>query len=121
MKAASSLNAAVFASVLLISRLPSSLHSFAILGLAFELFGLSPIVRRDLRLFSLDLHIALTGLMYVMTLCLLLPLSKALGIIYAIAIPFIVFASPAWLISIQKYKSEIIGPWDEAVPTTSVT
>jgi phosphatidylinositol glycan class C protein len=115
--AALSLNAAVFATVLLVSRLESSAHAFAILCLAFELFGLSPIVRRDLKASSPDMHIALTVLLYVMAASLLFPLSTPIAITYLVGLPFIVFGSPAWLILIQKYKSEIIGPWDEAVPS----
>lgn len=44
-----SLNAAIFASVLLGSRLPSNLHVFTLIFLAIELFALFPIMRHHLR------------------------------------------------------------------------
>lgn len=43
------LNAAMFASVLLASRLPSTLHVFALVALATQLFAMSPMLRRSLR------------------------------------------------------------------------
>lgn len=112
-----SLNAAVFATVLLVSRLQTSMHAFAILCLSFEIFGLSPIVRHDLKMFSNNVHVALTALLYLMSTFLLVPLSMPLAIIFFLGIPSIIFGSPAWLIAIQKYKNEIFGPWDEAVPS----
>ena len=46
-----SLNAAIFASVLLGSRLPSTVHVFALIFLAIILFALFPIMRHHLRVF----------------------------------------------------------------------
>jgi phosphatidylinositol glycan class C protein len=43
------LNAAIFASVLLASRLPSTLHVFAIVALATQLFAMSPLLRNSLK------------------------------------------------------------------------
>eukprot|EP00762_Andalucia_godoyi_P005560 ANDGO_00535.mRNA.1 Putative phosphatidylinositol N-acetylglucosaminyltransferase subunit C len=116
-QSAFSLNAAVFATVLLVSRLESSMHAFAILCLSFEFFGLSPILRHDLKLFSNQTHFAVTFLLYIMSVCLMFPLSRPVAIIFFFGMPAIVFGSPAWLIAIQKYKNEIVGPWDEAVPS----
>ena len=43
------MNAAIFASVLLASRLPSTLHVFAIIALATQLFALSPLLRQSIK------------------------------------------------------------------------
>lgn len=44
-----SLNAAIFASVILVSRLPSVLHVFGIMIIAIELFALFPYLRRSVK------------------------------------------------------------------------
>lgn len=44
-----SLNAAIFASVLLASRLPSNLHVFALISIAIEIFALFPILRHYIK------------------------------------------------------------------------
>jgi hypothetical protein len=56
-----SLNAAIFASVLLASRLPSNLHVFALISIAIEVFALFPIMRHHLKvkIISLALLICL--------------------------------------------------------------
>jgi phosphatidylinositol glycan class C protein len=48
-----SINAAIFASVLLASRLPLNLHVFALMSLSVQLFALFPIFSRYLRVIVL--------------------------------------------------------------------
>ncbi len=48
-----SLNAAIFASVCLASRLPTMWHAFATVTFALETFALWPILRRRLKVISL--------------------------------------------------------------------
>lgn len=50
-----SLNAAIFASVCLASRLPTMWHAFATVTLAVEIFALWPVLRRQLKVRVLDL------------------------------------------------------------------
>jgi len=114
-----SLNAVIFASVLLGSRLPSNLHVFVLISYAIELFALFPIMRHHLKIFSVELHLGLTLLLFVLTTGLLLGMSTFISIVYIISIISITFLGPSWLIFIQKYKNEINGPWDEAVVTDS--
>jgi len=112
-----SLNAAIFASVLLASRLPSNLHVFVLISYAIELFALFPIMRHHLKKFSVELHLGLTLLMFILTVGLLLGVSTFISTVYVVAIVSITFLGPSWLIFIQKYKNEINGPWDEAIVT----
>ena len=126
-----SLNAAIFASVLLTSRLPSNIHVFALLSIAIEMFALFPILRHHLKQYSQQYHYLLTVGMVLLTTLLFIPISNTVAVLYAAAIVFITVGCPLWLVFIQQYKkyvfvafvffililffySEINGPWDEA-------
>ncbi|KAI9700895.1 MAG: hypothetical protein M1820_006656 [Bogoriella megaspora] len=125
-----STNAAIMASTVLASRLPSTpsttstTHVFSLTLFSIEVFGLFPVFRRHLRHISWRGHVALTcalimgegagvGLIFPgaglgaaiagIVICLLLT-SLAMGI------------CSWWLIGLQKYKNEIHGPWDPARP-----
>ncbi|KAG9286701.1 hypothetical protein G9A89_012251 [Geosiphon pyriformis] len=111
-----STNAAIFASVLLASRLPSNSHVFGLMSFAVEWFALFPIFRRYTKSLSANFNIALTCLLFLLATALFLHISKAIVILYISGITFITFCCPFWLIWIQKYKNEIHGPWDEARP-----
>ncbi|KAB8356658.1 hypothetical protein FH972_024235 [Carpinus fangiana] len=119
-----STNAALMASTVLASRLPSTTHVFSLTLFSIEVFGLFPIFRRYLRHFSFPGHVMVTvalvvgasagttlsmgsggwksGLAGVVLGCLLT--SFAMGI------------CSWWLIGLQRYKNEIHGPWDPARP-----
>jgi len=112
-----SLNAAIFASVLLASRLPSNIHVFAIISIAIEMFALFPIMRHHLKLYSQELHNWLTCAMVCLTAGLFNQISTTVAVLYVSGILFITFVCPLWLVFIQKYKNEINGPWDEATIT----
>lgn len=111
-----SLNAGIFASLLLASRLGSDSHAFVIIAFAVELFALFPIMVHHLKsrswLGSTILVLALVALAIV----LLRPLSAIITYIYVASLIFTTFGSPFCLQWIQRYKNEIHGPWDEAVP-----
>lgn len=79
-----SLNAAIFAAVLLASRLPSSAHVFVFVALAIQLFALLPILRDFLRVRSERAHLILTGALFVGTLGLLMASSTLLAVVYGI-------------------------------------
>ncbi|KAI8093907.1 phosphatidylinositol N-acetylglucosaminyltransferase subunit C [Halteromyces radiatus] len=111
-----STNAAIFASVLLASRLDTNLDVFGLLSFAVEWFALFPIFRRYLQDLNPKLSIALTILMQFLCVILFIQISKAVVILYLLGFCFLTFVCPYWLIFIQKYKNEIHGPWDEARP-----
>eukprot|EP00916_Digyalum_oweni_P004259 GHVL01007511.1.p1 GENE.GHVL01007511.1~~GHVL01007511.1.p1 ORF type:complete len:337 (-),score=58.17 GHVL01007511.1:132-1142(-) len=118
------LNAAVFASVLLASRLDTPTQVFAFMFFAVETFALSPLLLRCMRqslpnftifvltpvvwlftswLLSLDRHISQYNSSYIYNASL-----------YIISIFSITFIAPLSLMKAQKMKNEIRGPWDIA-------
>ncbi|KAI9308486.1 phosphatidylinositol N-acetylglucosaminyltransferase subunit C, partial [Cunninghamella echinulata] len=111
-----STNAAIFASVLLASRLDTNLDVFSLLSFAMEWFALFPIFRRHLQDLHPKLSITLSTIMQSLCIILYLNISKAIVILYLMGFCFLTFICPYWLIFIQKYKNEIHGPWDEARP-----
>jgi phosphatidylinositol glycan class C protein len=113
-------NAATFSSVLLASRLPSSLHAFSILALSMLLFGLYPILRHHLKKFTVDGFLALTWVLFGLTTVFLALIMEVLPVLFGLAIGLITFVFPSALISAQKaWKLQIKGPWDEAKPPLS--
>eukprot|EP00727_Mastigamoeba_balamuthi_P000259 m51a1_g1023 hypothetical protein (294) ;mRNA; r:646866-648085 len=120
------LNAAVLAGLLLASRLPSATHVFAFVSYAIELFALAPLLRlRGLKGarasgWSHDAKRAVVGLATAAcAFYIVWTLSVRCALVFASAIVFTSLVCPLWLVHIQKYKMEINGPWDEAVPSVS--
>ncbi|KAJ5692317.1 hypothetical protein N7462_001740 [Penicillium macrosclerotiorum] len=118
-----STNAAVMASTVLASRLPSTTHVFSLMLFSMEVFGLFPIFRRQLRQKSWTGHVLLT-------LALVIIAGGAVGttlgggwasaiigsILGSILTALAMGGCSWWLISLQKYKNVVIGPWDPARP-----
>jgi phosphatidylinositol glycan class C protein len=119
-----STNAALMASTVLASRLPSTTHVFSLTLFSIEVFGLFPVFRRHLRHVSWSGHIILTSLLVVgMGGCVGLALTGGgwraalVGIILGSLFTCLVMGGCSWwLIGLQKYKNEIRGPWDPARP-----
>ncbi|XP_012943781.1 phosphatidylinositol N-acetylglucosaminyltransferase subunit C [Aplysia californica] len=113
-----SLNAAVFASVCLASRLHTAWHAFTTVTISFEMFALWPILQNTLKEFHYRGHVIVTLVIsLVCTLC-LLPKTVVGAVLYLTAAIFVTFVCPAWLFHIQPLKNNIYGPWDEAVVKT---
>ncbi|PGH06956.1 phosphatidylinositol glycan, class C [Blastomyces parvus] len=118
-----STNAAVMASTVLASRLKSTTHVFSLTLFSIEVFGLFPVFRRHLRAISWRGHVLLTVL-------LVLSASAAVGItlrggymsailgmfVGGISTALVMGGCSWWLISLQKYKNVVTGPWDPARP-----
>lgn len=118
-----STNAAVMASTVLASRLPSTTHVFSLMLFSIEVFGLFPVFRRHLR------HVSWTGHL-LLTFALVLAAGAGVGItlrggvtgavvgslLGSFLTAFAMGACSWWLISLQKYKNVVIGPWDPARP-----
>lgn len=109
-----SLNAGIFASVLLASRLSSNEYVFVFLCLATELLVFFPSVRKYIMESSEHQNMAVAAVMLVVAFSLLLSLSTVLAVVYVTGVAFIGFVCPLGLISVQKYKCKISGPWDIA-------
>lgn len=119
-----STNAALMASTVLASRLPSTTHVFSLTLFSIEVFGLFPIFRRHLRLISWRGHLALT---FALVTCagggMGITISgggwraATVGVILGWLLTSLTMGGCSWwLISLQKYKNEIHGPWDPARP-----
>ena len=124
-----STNAALMASTVLASRLPSTTHVFSLTLFSIEVFGLFPVFRRHLRHISWQGHVLLT-------LALMIGAGTGLGLIIS-GKPFLrsgwkraiagaviwgwgcavgMGGCSWWLIGLQRYKNVVIGPWDTARP-----
>lgn len=113
--APASLNAAIFTTVLLSSRLETDLHVFAITFLAIELFVFSPLIGHFIRRYSPALYIVLTACILVATSLLLLRLSEKLCLLFLSAVLFITFICPFMLIWLQQYKKYVRSVMNEKV------
>ena len=124
-----STNAALMASTVLASRLPSTTHVFSLTLFSIEVFGLFPVFRRHLRHVSWRGHLILTMALVVGAGASLgTALSKkalsqggwkrafAGAIIWGIGSAVGMGGCSWWLIGLQRYKNVVIGPWDPARP-----
>ncbi|KAL3871367.1 hypothetical protein ACJMK2_039373 [Sinanodonta woodiana] len=109
-----SLNAALFASVCLASRLNTPWHAFATVTFAIQIFAIWPVFKRNLMQSIPAAQPLLTALLGMFTFLTLLTVSTPAAILFGLVHLFINFVCPAWLISLQPYKNNIYGPWDEA-------
>jgi phosphatidylinositol N-acetylglucosaminyltransferase subunit C len=109
-----SLNAGMFASILVASRLSSDVFVFEILGLSTLLLVCFPLLRQFLIRESEKQNVMLAVVMVSLAFFLLLPLSTTVAVVYIASVCFIGFLAPFGLISIQAYKYKINGPWDIA-------
>ncbi|KIM32996.1 hypothetical protein M408DRAFT_14560 [Serendipita vermifera MAFF 305830] len=111
-----SMNAAISAAVVLASRLDSDLSVFALVLFSVQMFALFPLLRR--RLFSTPamFRAFITGILSFASISLMSAHSSMAGWIVLSALLFITFVAPALLVWAQRYKNEIRGEWDVAVP-----
>lgn len=119
-----STNAALMASTVLASRLPSTGQVFSLTVLSIEVFGLFPVLRRYTRRRQ-RWHVVLTAL-------LVLGAGGGAGVVsgsggavrnclvgmgVGAVVAGVAMGGCSWfLIGLQKYKNEINGPWDAARP-----
>ncbi|GAB7362846.1 hypothetical protein MBLNU230_g3149t1 [Neophaeotheca triangularis] len=119
-----STNAALMASTVLASRLPSTTHVFSLTLFSIEVFGLFPVFRRHLRAKSWTGHVYLTAALVASSGWSLAIIVSGGGYgwgIFGAVVGALVTAMAMglcswWLIGLQRYKNEIHGPWDPARP-----
>ncbi|KAI1181306.1 phosphatidylinositol N-acetylglucosaminyltransferase-domain-containing protein [Nemania sp. FL0916] len=124
-----STNAALMASTVLASRLPSTGQVFSLTLFSIEVFGLFPVFRRYARHQSWKYHVVLSILLIIGAgagVGMILGGEKdtvspwksgLLGVLVAALIAIVAVGGCSWwLISLQKYKNAINGPWDQARP-----
>lgn len=108
------LNAAIFASVLLASRLPSNAHVFGLMSLAVVWFALLPPLLRAMQQRRPTLHLLVSLGIIGGAFGMLMGVDVRGAVLYALLAIFISFISPAVFVYMQRYKNQIHGPWDEA-------
>ncbi|CAK7272618.1 glycosylphosphatidylinositol anchor biosynthesis [Sporothrix epigloea] len=123
-----STNAALMASTVLASRLPSTGQVFSLTLFSIEVFGLFPVFRRYARHRSWRYHVGLTVLLVLgagagVGIILTEPgaglpwRGATAGMVVACLLSAVAMGGCSWwLIGLQKYKNEIYGPWDPARP-----
>lgn len=111
-----SMNAAISSSVVLASRLANDLAVFALILFSVQMFALFPVLRRRLQASPVLVQLSMTIFLSVLSLMLVAPLSVVITCLYSVALCSVSFLAPAVLVWAQKYKNEIRGPWDVAVP-----
>ncbi|XP_069775777.1 phosphatidylinositol N-acetylglucosaminyltransferase subunit C isoform X1 [Narcine bancroftii] len=109
-----SLNMAIFASVCLASRLPSSLHAFATVTLAIQIFALWPMFQKKLKAHAPSCSLAVTVLSSVAAALGLLSVSPTATVLFILLLLLVAFLCPHCLVTLQASKDNIHGPWDEA-------
>ncbi|KAK0628648.1 phosphatidylinositol N-acetylglucosaminyltransferase-domain-containing protein [Bombardia bombarda] len=123
-----STNAALMASTVLASRLPSTGQVFSLTLFSIEVFGLFPVFRQCARHRSWRYHVTLTVLLIMGAgggVGMILGADDQgwpwknglLGVLVGCLITALAMGGCSWwLIGLQKYKNEIYGPWDPARP-----
>ncbi|KAH9937677.1 phosphatidylinositol N-acetylglucosaminyltransferase [Fomitopsis serialis] len=109
-----SMNAAISSSVVLASRLPSDLSVFGLMLVSVQLFALFPMLRRRLQT-AVTIALCLSSLLSAESL------SRTATGAAMTAFVSVTFVAPGVLVWAQKYKNEIRGTWDPAVPRVNRT
>ena len=107
-----SLNAALFASVMLASRFEDNFAVTSIVIIGIESFVLTSATLKHRPTGSVSWLLAL---LYILAAVHFISLvSYSLMLIFVFLLLFITFLFPLWFTASMKFKNEISGPWDEA-------
>uniref|UniRef100_V9L576 Phosphatidylinositol N-acetylglucosaminyltransferase subunit C n=1 Tax=Callorhinchus milii TaxID=7868 RepID=V9L576_CALMI len=109
-----SVNMGLFSAVCLASRLPSVFHAFTTVCVALQLFALWPVFLKKLKACYPGLHLVVTVTVFVLVTVSLLWVSLGFALSFSILVFTIVFVCPHLLLTLQRRKDNIHGPWDEA-------
>ncbi|KAL1130566.1 hypothetical protein AAG570_011812 [Ranatra chinensis] len=108
-----SINASVFGSLCLASRLATPYHAFVLLAWAVHCFVLCPVL-----LAKLGHPPLITVIIIIICTFMLYQFSPSLVLLFISAVVFINFICPYLFVRWHTYKDNIYGPWDEAVVTS---
>ncbi|KAI0361638.1 phosphatidylinositol N-acetylglucosaminyltransferase [Trametes cingulata] len=111
-----SMNAAISSSVVLASRLPDDISVFGLILFSVQTFALFPMLRRRIQDAARPLQIIVTVFLVGLSLLLTYPLSTTATYLYTFCFIFVTFVAPGMLVWAQRFKNEIRGTWDPAVP-----
>lgn len=110
-----SLNAAIFATICLSSRLATTFHSFVLLTVAIEAFVLLPTFQRTVLsqawLYVPFVSCIVAGSAFLLYTFTILPLLLT----YLGVVGFVNFVCPVIFVRQQKFKDNKHGPWEEAI------
>ncbi|KAF9453801.1 phosphatidylinositol N-acetylglucosaminyltransferase [Macrolepiota fuliginosa MF-IS2] len=110
-----SVNAAVSSSVVLASRLSTDAAVFALVLCSVVAFACFPLLRRLIQ-GTLVAWVALTVVLSLFAVALAAYISDTFTYLCASTLVIVTFVAPGVLMWAQKFKNEIRGPWDVAVP-----
>ncbi|KAI0732381.1 phosphatidylinositol N-acetylglucosaminyltransferase [Fomitopsis betulina] len=116
-----SMNAAISSSVVLASRLPSDLSVFGLMLVSVQLFALFPMLRRRLQAGPTFVQTSVTLVLCLWAIMSAESASRTATGVVAAAFAAVTFVAPGVLVWAQKYKNEIRGTWDPAVPRVNRT
>lgn len=114
-----SVTAAVFATVLFASKMPSPLHVFAHVLFALQAFLVFPFAQTALRgrgTVAISAHFAVTAVLCAAGAALLRPFSLVASMLFVALCGFVWLLAPLLFQRVQVLKTLINGPWDEARP-----
>ncbi|KAF9526444.1 phosphatidylinositol N-acetylglucosaminyltransferase subunit C [Crepidotus variabilis] len=111
-----SMNAAVSASVVLASRLPTDVSVFSLMLFSIQSFALYPMLRHRLQASPIAIWLLVTTTLWISSVWLMADLSRTIMWLFCFILFFVTLIAPAVLIWAQRYKNIIRGPWDVAVP-----
>ena len=106
-----SLNAAIFSSVCLASRLSTSFHAFVLLTISAEFFVLYTYFTHAV----INITFIFIGFITFVTCLFVASVSFIMSFFFIVVSIFINIVCPVLFVHWQKYKENIYGPWDEAV------
>ncbi|GJP43651.1 hypothetical protein CLOM_g3091 [Closterium sp. NIES-68] len=114
-----SLMSAIYASVLLASRLSTTAQVYAFMWLALSVFSLLPSLLHHWRRANPQTHRVLVWGMKAVSLAILMAWSKVMALVVVVAAASVTYVFPLLFVYMHKEKQFIKGPWDEAQPGTS--
>ena len=113
-----SLAAAMFATMLMASRLEDPRAVFLDVLVALECYVLSPYVWRAIRAFNSALHLTVVFAMHALAYHIVRDANPRLASAYLFGIALLGVVTPAVLVKYAASgKTQIAGPWDEALPS----
>ncbi|KAL4130892.1 hypothetical protein QTP88_008269 [Uroleucon formosanum] len=105
-----SLNAALFGSICLCSRLQTAFHVFVFITIAVQCFAVSPIL-----LSSIKSSITILLSFVTVTFILCIRVSSLMSGLFLLTVLFINLMCPYYFVKWHSFKDNIYGPWDEAI------
>ena len=87
---------------------------FAFISFSLECFALFPLLCHNIKVLSVELHYWATWVMFLLTVCLLMPLSKLIALLYFGTALLLTIGGPLWFLAVQRFKNQMSGPWDLA-------